>query len=98
MSTFKVPVVDPTGAGDALCSGMIKGLIKAMRKKRRELSDLSAEELTMILLEGEAAGASCVTMVGTTTAVTESNVKKLLEEQGLEIRKQVKIRKIVEKA
>jgi sugar/nucleoside kinase (ribokinase family) len=98
MPTFKVPVVDPTGAGDALCSGMIKGLIKAMRKKRRELSDLSAEELTMILLDGEAAGASCVTMVGTTTAVTESNVKKLLEEQGLEIRKQVKIRKIVEKA
>jgi sugar/nucleoside kinase (ribokinase family) len=98
MPTFKVLVVDPTGAGDALCSGMIKGLIKAMSKKRRELSDFSAEELIQILLEGEAAGASCVTMVGTTTAVTESNVKKLLKEQGLGIRKQAKIQKIVEKA
>jgi len=26
MPAFKVPVVDPTGAGDALCSGIIKGL------------------------------------------------------------------------
>ena len=97
MPTFKVPVVDPTGAGDALCSGMIKGLIRAIGKKRRELSDLSADELTQILLEGEAAGASCVTMVGTTTAVTEANVKKLLKEQGPEIRSQVKIRKTSEK-
>ena len=98
MPTFKVPVVDQTGAGDALCSGMIKGLIKAMGKEKRTLSDLSADELTQILLEGEAAGASCVTMVGTTTAVTEANVKRLLEEQGPQIRKQVKIRKTTEKA
>jgi hypothetical protein len=65
-----------------------------MSRKRREMPDLSIEELTQILLEGEAAGAACVTMVGTTTAVTESNVKMLLEEQGPEIRNQVKIRKI----
>jgi len=98
MPTFKVPVVDPTGAGDALCSGMIKGLVKTMGGKRRVLSDLSADELTQILIEGEAAGASCVTMVGTTTAVTEANVKRLLEEQGPQIRKQVKIRKTSVKA
>ncbi len=98
MPTFKVPVVDPTGAGDALCSGMIKGLVKIIGKKRRMLSDLSDDELTQILIEGEAAGASCVTMVGTTTAVTEANVKRLLEEQGPQINKQVKIRRAQEKA
>ena len=90
MTAFKVQVVDPTGAGDALCAGVISGLLKATGKKWRGLSDLSIEDLSRILLEGEAAGATCVTMVGTTTAVTEQNVKKLLEEQGPEITRQVK--------
>jgi len=94
MPTFKVQVVDPTGAGDALCAGVISGLFKAMGKKWRGLSDFSVEDLPRILLEGEAAGAACVTMVGTTTAVTEHNVKKLLEEQGLEIISQVKTQTI----
>jgi sugar/nucleoside kinase (ribokinase family) len=94
MPAFKVAVVDPTGAGDALCAGVMRGLLKTMSRKRRKLSDLSIEELTQILLEGEAAGAACVTMVGTTTAVTQSNVKMLLEEQGPGIRNQVKIQKI----
>lgn len=82
MSAFKVPVVDPTGAGDALCAGIMRGLLRAADYRRCELSDLSEEELARILLEGEAAGASCVTMVGTTTAVTEENVSKLLREKG----------------
>jgi len=37
-------------------------------------------------MEGEAAGASCVTAIGTTTAVTIENVSRILEEQGEEIR------------
>jgi len=82
MSAFKVPVVDPTGAGDALCAGIMRGLLRATDHKRCELSGLSEERLARILLEGEAAGASCVTMVGTTTAVTEENVRKLLTEEG----------------
>jgi sugar/nucleoside kinase (ribokinase family) len=82
MPPFKVQVVDPSGAGDALCAGVISRLLKTVDHKRRELSGLSTEELAHILLEGEAAGASCVTMVGTTTAVTEENVNKVLNEQG----------------
>jgi hypothetical protein len=33
------------------------------------------------LLEGEAAGAACVTMVGTTTAVNEEKLNKILNRQ-----------------
>jgi sugar/nucleoside kinase (ribokinase family) len=94
MPSFKVQVVDPTGAGDALCAGVIRGLLKVINKKQREFSDLPIEKLTDILLEGEAAGAACVTKVGTTTAVTESNVQRLLKEQGSEIRDQVRIQTI----
>jgi len=85
MPAFKVPMVDPTGAGDALCAGIMRGLLRAINYKRCELSELSSDELTRVLLEGEAAGAACVTMVGTTTAVTEENVDKILREQGPEL-------------
>ncbi len=81
MPAFKVPVVDPTGAGDALCAGVMRGLLKATNDRRSELSELSTDELVRILLEGEAAGAACVTMVGTTTGVTEENVSRILREQ-----------------
>ena len=84
---FKVPVVDPTGAGDALCAGVLRGLLKSMTTGRRSLTNLSTDELVQILLEGSAAGAACVTKVGTTTAVTESNVKRILEEQASQLLK-----------
>jgi len=82
MPAFKVPVIDPTGAGDAFCAGVISGLVRASDQEHLEISELSEDELARILLEGEAAGAACVTMVGTTTAVTRDNVDKLLKEQG----------------
>jgi sugar/nucleoside kinase (ribokinase family) len=85
MPAFKVPVVDPTGAGDALCAGIIRGLLRIMTRRRCEISDLSEKELVDVLLEGEAAGAACVTKVGTTTAVTEENVSRILKMQGEEL-------------
>ncbi|HIE18727.1 TPA: carbohydrate kinase family protein [Candidatus Bathyarchaeota archaeon] len=86
MPAFRVPIIDPTGAGDALCAGIIHGLLGIIGQNEREISDLSEEELANILLEGEAAGAACVTMVGTTTAVTKENVTQILKEQGEELR------------
>jgi len=86
MPAFKVPVVDPTGAGDALCAGIIHGILEAMGRGRLEASLIPEEDLVTILMEGEAAGASCVTAIGTTTAVTIENVSRILEEQGEEIR------------
>ena len=91
MPAFKVPVVDPTGAGDALCAGIIDGLLRKIGCKRCGLTSLSADDLIEILLRGEATGAACVTMVGTTTAVTNENVNRILEEQGGELKRNVKV-------
>jgi len=85
MPAFKVHVVDPSGAGDALCAGIIHGLLGVMVHRREEIFGLSEKEIVNILLEGEAAGAACVTMVGTTTAVTEENVARILKEQKEEV-------------
>lgn len=79
---FKVPVIDPTGAGDAMCAGVIRGLLKSKNEKECNLSMFSNDEIVHILLEGAAAGASCVTMVGTTTAVSEENIANILETQA----------------
>ena len=75
-------LIDPTGAGDALCAGIIYGLLGATRlHSRREVSELTPDELIQILLLGEAAGAACVTKVGTTTAVNKENIEKVMKEQ-----------------
>jgi len=85
MPALKVPLIDPSGAGDAFCSGMIYKLVQKTCSRPRDISKLSAEDLSDILLEGAAAGASCVTAVGTRTAVTRENVNRLLKEQGQKI-------------
>ena len=56
----KVEAVDPTGAGDALCAGLIKALIDD-GVSPGQLSALEAERLTTLMLRGQAAGAACVT-------------------------------------
>jgi len=82
MPAFVVPVVDPTGAGDAFCASVIHFLIDlAGRKKGIDIRALTRGELTDLLLEGEAAGAACVTDVGTTKGVTKENVNRIIREQ-----------------
>lgn len=93
MPAFKVPTIDPTGAGDAFCAGIIYHLIQIIQHKKLDISEISTNDLTLTLLEGEAAGAACVTDVGTTTAVTRENVDKLLKEQGSIILKNTLISK-----
>jgi fructokinase len=82
MPTFKVKVIDPTGAGDAFSSGVIRMLVELKGEKLRSGLDLDEEELVKILAYGQAAGAACVTAVGTTTAVDEERVNELLKRQG----------------
>jgi len=89
MPAFKVTTVDPSGAGDAFCAGIIYRLIQILRHKRIKIYEISTEELIHVLLEGEASGAACVTDIGTTTAVTRRKVDRLLKEQGSTIIKQV---------
>jgi fructokinase len=94
MPAFKVKTIDPTGAGDAFCAGVIYHIIQTMYNKKLKISELSINELILTLLEGEAAGAACVTDVGTTTAVTRENVDKLLKEQESIIMKNTLISKV----
>jgi fructokinase len=91
MPALKVQTVDPSGAGDAFCAAMIYRLTQILSHKKIEIHEISTEELTRVLLEGEASGAACVTGVGTTTAVTRRKVDKLLKEQGSTIMKQVRV-------
>lgn len=81
MPAFRVDAMDPTGAGDALCAGVIHALLDASTDRVRP--PLEAEgPLKRVLLEGAAAGAACVTAPGATTAVTRPMVDRLIREQG----------------
>jgi len=91
MPAFQVPVVDPSGAGDAFCAGVMHGLARVAGQEHLEINELSDDELAHVLLEGEAAGAACVTMVGTTTAVTKANVERLLNAQGSTVLEQLRV-------
>ncbi|MBN2336856.1 carbohydrate kinase family protein [Candidatus Bathyarchaeota archaeon] len=81
MPAFNVEDVDPTGAGDALCAGMINYLTREGLSSDR-LTSLDSQGLVRLLLHGQAAGAACVTGVGATTNVTRQRVEALLEEQA----------------
>lgn len=86
---FKVEVIDPTGAGDALCAGMAMKLSEAL-EKGRGLEEMSYEEVAEILLYGQAAGAACVGAIGTTAGVTRERVERILKEQGSRVRAETK--------
>ena len=77
MPGFRVEEIDPTGAGDALCAGIIHSLLHQPNSV-----EVSTEVFVEALLEGQAAGASCVTSPGATSAVTAKNVLRLLKEQS----------------
>lgn len=89
MPAFKVPVIDPTGAGDAFCAGIIQALLEMGQPP--DISKLSADDVVNILLRGEAAGAACVAGLGTTSSVTAKKVDELMFQQGPEIRKLTKV-------
>jgi len=94
MPAFKLQTINPTGAGDAFCAGVIYHIVQTMYHKKLKISEMSINELILTLLEGEAIGVACVTNVGTTTAVTRENVDRLLKEQGSIIMKNILISKV----
>jgi sugar/nucleoside kinase (ribokinase family) len=92
MPAFKVPVADPTGAGDAFSAGIIRYLTRRVDNLGvLDISSLTRKELLDLLLEGEAAGAACVTDVGTTRGVSVENVERILREQRETILDQIRI-------
>jgi sugar/nucleoside kinase (ribokinase family) len=82
---FDVDSVDPTGAGDAFCAGIIDCLLDDPGITDN-IRGLSVEDTNTILLNGSAAGAACVTSTGATTAVTRVNIDSLMKEQGAGVR------------
>lgn len=81
---FKVDVVDPTGAGDAFCAGVISWLLKK-KLQAAELASLGEDELAELLLRGQAAGAAACTAPGTTGGVTLAKVDALVKEQKYDL-------------
>lgn len=83
--SFKVNVIDPTGAGDALCAGVALKLAGTI-DSGRSLRDMSEKEVSDLLLFAQAAGAACVEEIGTTPGVTAERVANILEKQGEVVR------------
>ena len=80
--SFKVRVVDPTGAGDAFQAGFLYYVFSGGRPKDNlERLERDPKEAAKALAYSQAVGAACVTAPGTTEAVTRDNVKKILAEQ-----------------
>ena len=77
---FEVDSVDPTGAGDAFCAGVIDSLLD--HPDLDDIRELSVEDTKTMLIRGSAAGAACVTSTGATIAVTKDIVDSLMKEQG----------------
>lgn len=90
---FKVEVVDPTGAGDAFSAGIIFTLLK--NRMFRGLSEIPLEDLKRILMAGQAAGAVCVTGVGTTTNVTRENFDSIINLQGEEVLRSTEVLSLI---
>lgn len=85
---FSVEVVDATGCGDAFCAGVIRRLAEA---EPGAGLDLAPEELTELLLEGQAVGAAAATATGCVEGVTRGTVEDILAAQGEGVREQTVI-------
>ncbi|MEM4290336.1 MAG: carbohydrate kinase family protein [Nitrososphaerota archaeon] len=90
---FKVDVVDPTGAGDALVAGVMYSLLSKINHLN-DLDDIEVDDLIEILAYGQAAGAACVTGIGATAGVTKNKIEDILRLQGDMIIKNTKVKKL----
>lgn len=88
---FRVKPVDPTGAGDAFCAAFIRKVVQEIQRRRQARLDWTDEELIPILIEAEAAGAACVTSIGTTSAVHRRNVTSLLVSQAARVKQSLRL-------
>ncbi len=75
--SFQIRFVEPSGCGDAFCAGVIYSLMQA----EGSIETMDEDDLTDLLIWGQALGASAATEVGCVAGVTEANVQALLEGQ-----------------
>lgn len=81
---FKVKVIDPTGAGDAFCAGVMYRLARAYGEELRNVDPgyILPSELCEILAFAQAVGAAACTAPGTTAGVSAELVGELVRSQG----------------
>jgi len=82
--SYKVDVVDPTGAGDAFCAGVLHHLVTTYGEKLSAelLNELGKDDLSKLLLWAQAVGAVKCTGPGTTSAVSYEGAMGLVRAQG----------------
>ena len=94
--SFKVDTVDPTGAGDALCAGVMYKLLNEPYRSRigsdAGLESLNLEDWKDVLMYALACGAACCTATGTTTAVRPEIIQEILEDQAEEFMSKVEVK------
>jgi sugar/nucleoside kinase (ribokinase family) len=94
--SFKVDTVDPTGAGDAFCAGVMYKLLNEPYRSTIEsdvgLESLSLEDWKDVLMYALACGAACCTATGTTTAVRPEIIQGILESQAEEFMSNVEVK------
>jgi len=87
---FRVESIDPTGAGDAFCAGIMDTMFRRDIRKG-QVSNLPPPLMIELLERGQAAGAACVTAVGTTTGVTAERVEEIVRLQSEELRRRTEL-------
>jgi len=96
MPAFKVKVIDPTGAGDAFCAGVINWLLDNAREKlRKGIETLTVADVKNLLLWSQAVAAVKCTGIGATAAVSRDGTLKLISEQGSEVLNRTKVLEII---
>jgi len=82
--SYSVNVVDPTGAGDAFCAGVIYSLTEY----GFNVDVLGLREITNILAYAQAVGALATTKPGASTAIEQKSLNILLEQRSKIIEEQ----------
>jgi len=90
MPAFQVNDIDPTGAGDAFCAGIIYKIIS----KKYRLNEIGVRDFKEILVFASAVGASATTEEGTTEGVKINFIQKIIKEQEQRILQNTKIKEI----
>ena len=93
MPAFKVEEVDPTGAGDAFCSGLIFKLFPRL-ESHVDVRAMDLKHWKETLLYASACGAACCTAIGATASVTPKYVEGLIRQQGKEVMKSTTTRRL----
>jgi len=93
MPAFKVRVIDPTGAGDAFCAGLILKLFKVIRSKA-DIYTIKIEDWKNFLLYASACGAACCEAIGTTASVKPEYIKRIIRSQGGDVSRKTVIEDI----